>query len=396
MTLSQTLDLQNSEIAFRYLKTPELWRASWLFRAMGNSSLVRVGPQLVEFALRSHLPISPIVQHTLYKQFVGGESVSDCQKTIRKLAKYGVDTILDYAVEGGKSDDEFDQTARQLKETIELSVGYTSVPFAVFKVTGLCNNDLLRKVSDGGSLTQAEAKSWEKSRERVYSICELASKLGLKIMVDAEESWMQSAIDQLAHAAMEQLNRDRAVVYNTVQMYRHDRSNFLKHAIAHAEREGYHYGVKLVRGAYMEKERATAKKESKISPIHIDKLATDEAYDEMVQYCLDHIESVEICAGTHNESSTYLLARALDARQISRSDPRVCFSQLLGMSDNLTFNLAHHGYRVAKYVPYGPVVAVLPYLFRRAQENSSIQGQVGRELALITEELKRRRRGHRS
>lgn len=391
--MSQTLDLQNSELAFRYLKTPELWRASLLFRAMGNTSLVRMGPQMVELAMKTHLPISPLVQHTLYKQFVGGATVTDCQKTIAKLSQYGVQTILDYAVEGGQAEDEFDETAVRLRETINLCQAYDSVSFAVFKITGLCQNDLLRKVSEESSLTASEQKAWERAEDRVMSICRLAFEQNVQIMIDAEESWMQAAIDQLAHKAMALFNGERAVVYNTVQMYRHDRSQFLKNAIVEAEKGGYHYGVKLVRGAYMEKERDVAAKAAAISPIHVDKHATDAAYDEMLDHCLDRLDRVEICAGTHNEASTYRLAHALDQRGISRSDRRVCFSQLLGMSDNLTFNLAHHGYRVAKYMPYGPVVAVLPYLFRRAQENSSIKGQVGRELALINEELNRRKRG---
>ncbi len=385
------LNLRNTEVAFQYLSTPQLYRASLLFRAMGSPALVKAGPRMVGAALKLHLPITPLVQHTIYRQFVGGETVEECRQVIDRLAQFDVHTILDYAVEGGQDEAEFAKTYERLQATITASAALPSVPYAVFKITGLCDAALLTKVSVKETLSAAEQQRWGVVEARVLSLCEQAANSGLKIMIDAEETWIQPAIDGLAHQAMCRWNQGKAVVYNTVQMYRADRAEFLRQSANELAKAGVHYGVKLVRGAYMEKERESARRSRRASPIQVDKKATDQAYDDMLAHCIDHIEHMAICAGTHNESSTLLLAELLDQKGIARDDPRVCFSQLLGMSDNLSFNLAHHGYQVAKYVPYGPVVSVLPYLFRRTEENSSIQGQVGRELSMINEELTRRR-----
>lgn len=385
------LTFENTEIAFSSKSDFDLKRAQWLFRIIGNPTLTVVGKHLTNFALALRLPIKSAVKATIFKQFVGGETISESMAVAKSLEKYHVGSILDYSIEGKNEDADFESTTKETIKTIEAARGNDFIPFAVFKVSGLCRNTLLEKISTGEILNSDEANRFERLRGRVDLICQKAKEANTPVFIDAEESWIQPAIDGLATEMMEKYNHERAIVYNTLQMYRHDRLAHLRDAYAEAERRGYFYGVKLVRGAYMEKERERADELNYPSPIQPDKASTDRDFDAAVGFCLEHLDRIAVCAGTHNEVSSLRLAREMDRLKISHKDVRVYFAQLYGMSDHISFNLSDAGYNVAKYVPYGPVREVMPYLIRRAQENTSVSGQVGRELGLILREIKRRK-----
>jgi len=384
------LSFENTEIAFKHLSNPSLIRTYWVFRLINNNFLVKVGPPLTNFAIKIHLPIKGLIKATIFKQFCGGESITECNNTIKNLNKGGVGTILDYSVEGEDDELVFDETRDEIIKTIDRATQDRAVPITVFKVTGVGRFGLLEKLDAGTELTSAEQAEWEKVRQRVHRICSRASQAGIPVMIDAEETWIQKTIDGLALAMMQAFNKGKAIVYNTYQIYRHDKLASLKADFELAEREGFILGAKLVRGAYMEKERKRASEMGYPSPIQSDKQSTDRDYDEALRFVVDHLDRIALVAGTHNEQSCRLLTTLLAEKNIDLKHPHVCFSQLLGMSDNLSFNLAHAGFNVAKYVPYGPVEAVLPYLFRRAEENTAIAGQMSRELSLIVKERKRR------
>jgi proline dehydrogenase len=384
------LNFRDTSIAFQHLSDAQLKRKQLLFRAMANPSLATLGPGLVTTAMRLRLPITPIIRHTIFSQFCGGETIDECLVTAGHLARSKVGTILDYAVEGKQQEADFDAAFQELSRAIQVASTHSHIRFAVFKLTGIARFELMERVSRGATLGPTEQKEWERVEMRVHDLCKAAFQRKLKVMIDAEETWIQPAIDQLIESSMRQFNRSSPVVHTTMQMYRADGMLRLEKAYSAAQSGQYHLGVKLVRGAYMEKERARAKAENKDSPIHITKKGTDHDYDLALRFCINHIEQVGLCAGTHNESSSHLLTQLMAEKGIATNDPRIEFSQLLGMSDNLTYHLAHRGYNVSKYVPYGPVSAVLPYLFRRAEENSAIKGQVSRELQLIETEIKRR------
>ncbi len=383
-------DLGDTRIAFRQYTDRGLLRAYWLFRIIGMPWLNATGRVLTQAALAMRLPIKWAVKATLFKHFCGGETIDESLSTAQKLCDAGVGTILDYSVEGQEDDDSLDHTRDEILRTISAAQQRTDIPFSVFKVTGVSPTALLEKVSAGATLITEDSREWALVQARVERICQAAHEAGLPVLIDAEDSWYQPAIDALATRMMERFNRERAIVFNTIQLYRHDRLAFLQESFKAAERGGYHLGVKLVRGAYMEKERARAEEKGYPSPIHADKAAVDRDYDEALRFCVARLDRMAVMAGTHNERSTLLLARLMDEHGIARNDRRVWFAQLLGMSDNISYNMADAGYNVAKYVPYGPVRAVLPYLIRRAQENTSVAGQMGRELRLIMEERKRR------
>ena len=385
-------DLGDTRIAFRQYTSRGLLRAYWLFRIIGIPWLSATGRALTQFALLLHLPIKWAVKGTIFKHFCGGETIDESLNTAQKLGDGGLGTILDYSVEGQEDDDSLDRTRDEILRTISAAQQRKDIPFSVFKPTGLAPVHILEKVSPGAPLGKADARAWESAQGRVLGICQAAHDAGIPVMIDAEDSWYQPAIDALATRMMERFNRERAIVFNTLQLYRHDRLAFLEESFAAAERGGYHLGVKLVRGAYMEKERERAAEKGYPSPIHADKAAVDRDYDDALRFCITHIDRMAVMAGTHNEQSALLLARLMEVRGIARNDRRVWFAQLLGMSDNISYNMADAGYNVAKYVPYGPVRAVLPYLIRRAQENTSVAGQMGRELKLIVEERRRRAR----
>jgi proline dehydrogenase len=340
---------------------------------------------------RFKLPIKRIIRATIFKHFCGGEFIEDCEQTITKLHQFKVGSILDYSVEGKGDEAGFNLTTEEIIATIKRAKGNPAIPFCVFKPTGIASITLLEKVSLNAHLSQAELKEYQQTYERFKKICSTAAHYEVRILIDAEESWIQNAIDSIAENMMQHYNREKAIVYNTAQLYRHDRLAFLKSANQKAEEMNYFLGIKLVRGAYMEKERERASKMNYPSPIQPDKASCDRDFDDTLRFCIEHIDRIHICAGTHNEESSLLLAQLMEKKSIARNDERIWFSQLLGMSDHISFNLAHAGYNVCKYVPYGPVASVLPYLTRRVQENTSIAGQMGRELSLIIAERKRRK-----
>ena len=386
----EALSFENTEIAFRHYTDADLKRAYWLFKVINVNLLTKIGPPLTNLAIKIGLPITGIIKSTIFKHFCGGETIADSEQAIAKLAAGKVGTILDYSVEGEEEEIVFEETCAEVIRTIERAKGDTRIPLTVFKVTGIARFALLEKLDAKQVLNFEEKQEFERVKDRVKRICSRAAELEVPVMIDAEESWIQETIDELALDMMRLYNRKRLLVYNTYQLYRHDKLADLKVDIATAKKEGFILGAKLVRGAYMEKERKRAAERGYVSPIQPDKASSDRDYDLAVGECVQNLETVGFVAGTHNEHSCRLLADLLNKNGIEHQHPHVFFSQLLGMSDNLSFNLSDAGYNVAKYVPYGPVKAVLPYLFRRAQENTSIAGQMGRELALIIKEKQRR------
>ncbi len=384
------LDFSNTEIAFQSKNNAELRTSYLLFKAIGINWLVKMGTPLVEIAFALHLPIKPLIKHTVYKQFVGGEDINDCELAIDNLYKFGIGTILDYSVEGKEAEEDFDYTCKETIDTIHKAKNNPKIPFCVFKVTGVARFALLEKLNKNIPLNVDEQIEFEKVIGRIDSICKAAFENNVRLFIDAEETWIQIAIDNLATQMMQKYNKEKAIVFNTLQFYRHDRLAFLKENHQQAISDNYYLGVKLVRGAYMEKERARAKELNYTDPIQPTKEKSDIDYNLALTYCIEHIDRISICAGTHNENSSLYLAQLMSDNQIANNDNRIYFSQLYGMSDNLSYNLANAGYNVAKYLPYGPVKAVMPYLFRRAAENTSVAGQTGRELNLILKERARR------
>ncbi|MBI3521143.1 MAG: proline dehydrogenase family protein [Bacteroidetes bacterium] len=383
------ISFDNTENAFKAKSNSDLNRSYWLFKMVGNPALVKFGAKTAPIGLA--IGFKGLIKNTIFKQFVGGETINECDKTIAELGKYNIGTILDYSVEGKESEADFDACCKETIETIHKAKNDPHIPFCVFKVTGLARFDLLEKVSSGTVLTEAETREYERVKQRVHSICKESHAAAQPLFIDAEESWIQPAIDDLADENMALFNKEKAIVYNTFQLYRKDRLDFLKQTIAKGKTNGFHVGAKLVRGAYMEKERARAVEKKYPSPIQDTKEDSDKDYNLALEECVKHIEIMGLCAGTHNEKSSLFLVELLNKYAIPHADKRIFFSQLLGMSDHISYNLALAGYNVAKYVPYGPVKEVLPYLIRRAQENTSVKGQTGRELGLIIKEKQRRR-----
>ena len=382
------VSFSNTEIAFKRFSNSDLRKAEWLFRTFNYPWLVRNGPTMASLAVS--LGFKAVVKNTIFNHFCGGEHISACEATIDQLYRYGVGTILDYSVEGEEQESVFEATCLEIIHTIERAAGNDKIPFSVFKTTGIARFALLEKIQSGAALSTAEQAEWEAVRTRFARICRTAQERKVRIFVDAEESWIQEPIDSLAMEMMHLFNQEQAIVYNTIQLYRHDRLMYLTRTIQDTQ---CFMGFKLVRGAYMERERARAAELGYLDPIQPDKAAADRDYDAAIQVCIAHISRVSLCAGTHNEQSCIRLMKLMELHDVKPQDERVYFSQLLGMSDHISFNLSHAGYRVAKYVPYGPVKAVLPYLGRRAQENSAMAGQMGRELAMIRSERHRRTNG---
>jgi proline dehydrogenase len=387
----KSLNFDDTEIAFRNKSNNELNAAYWLFKLISSNFLTKVGPPITNFFLNIGLPIKGVIKATIFKHFCGGETIAECEHTIEQLAIGQVGTILDYSVEGEDEEAVFDFTCAEIIRTIERAAGDKRIPITVFKVTGIGRFGLLEKLDAKQELTTAEQAEFEKVKQRCERICRMAYDKNVPIMVDAEETWIQDTIDELAIDMMRLFNQKSIIVYNTYQMYRHDKLADMKadHLIAKAS--GFILGVKMVRGAYMEKERKRAAEMGYPSPIQPDKAASDRDYDASLDYCMEHINDIAIVCGTHNENSCRVLAQLLDKHGVAHNHPHVYFAQLLGMSDNLSFNLSDAGYNVTKYVPYGPIEAVMPYLFRRAQENTSVAGQTSRELGLIVKEKQRRR-----
>ena len=383
--------LDNTEIAFGGKSNAELKRAYWLFKLIGNPALVVVGRVFTNIALALRIPIGWALRGNIFKQFCGGENIGQCRNAVESLGKFNIGTILDYSVEGKESEADFENTKAEIMLTVQEAARSQSIPFSVFKVTGIARFSLLEKVNASAALSEKEQLEWERVEARVDAICAHAAQFDVPIFIDAEDSWIQDAIDALANKMMAKYNATSAIVYNTIQLYRHDRLAFLKKSHELAIAQHFFLGVKLVRGAYMEKERARAAERGYTDPIQSNKEASDRDFDLAVTFCLDHIDRISVCAGTHNERSSLHLAHAIDERKLNRNDKRIYFAQLYGMSDHISFNLSNAGFNVAKYLPYGPIREVIPYLIRRAQENTSVKGQTGRELTLIQREMKRRK-----
>ena len=390
-TTNLTLDFDNTEVAFDIKSDSELRKAAWLFGLMNKHWLVGIGSKIGIAAIRMHLPfVESIVKNTIFEQFCGGTTLDECSKVIKKLFRYDVRTILDYGAEGKEREEDFDFTMNETIRAIEFAATHKSVPVVSSKITGMARFDLLKNVHERNTLSPEEKAEFQKVFDRMDTICAVASKKGVSVYFDAEETWIQDPINLLVNTMMSRYNKERPVVFNTFQLYRTDQLDYLKESYEEARRKGYILGAKLVRGAYMEKERLRAKEHGYPSPIHPDKEATDKAYNEAIRFCVDHYETMGSSNATHNAESNMLQAELIAQKGIARNHPRLNFCQLYGMSDNLSFNLAKAGYNVGKYVPYGAVKDVVPYLIRRAQENSSVTGDMTREHRLVVKEMKRR------
>ena len=385
------INFNDTEIAFRDKTNADLREMHLLFKVMNNPNWVNIGKKLVNIAFTIHFPVEWMVKRTIYKHFCGGVSITDSSRLIDKLDKRNVGTILDYAVEGEESEDMFDATFQELLHVIKFAHKNKKTPFSAFKLTGIGSFDLMAKVSNNEPLNESETESYRLLLKRVDDICKLSYELDVPVLIDAEETWIQPMLDSVILDMMRKYNREKAIVQNTYQMYRHDRVDVIKQHHAIAQSEGFYLGLKIVRGAYMEKERARAKRMGYPSPIHPNKKATDSGFNEIIHYFVDNVDTISFMVATHNEESSQLLATLIDEHNLPRNHPHIYFSQLYGMSDHLTYNLAEDGYNVVKYVPYGKVKTMVPYLIRRAEENSSVTGQTSRELLLIEEEIKRRK-----
>jgi proline dehydrogenase len=403
------ISFDNTEYAFAYKANKELKKANLLFTTMGKQWLVNLGLKIMPAAIKLHIPFTKyIIRNTIFNQFVGGETLQETASVAKKLGAYNVEVILDYGVEGGEEGEHgFDNATEEFIRVIDYAATQTNIPFMSIKVTGMVRFSLLesidstmhnlegslmkRYLSAIGSLDKNEKEEWHKAVKRVTKICEAGSKQNIGVLVDAEETWIQDPVDALTILMMDIFNKSKPVVYNTIQLYRHDRLTFLKDSCAAAYERKFILGAKLVRGAYMEKERKRALDKGYASPIQADKQSSDRDYNTAVEFCIEHIEQIATIVASHNEHSNLFATQLLDTKKLSHNHPHIHFSQLYGMSDNITFNLAKSGCSVSKYLPFGPISDVIPYLMRRAQENSSVSGQMGRELGLIKKEIERRR-----
>lgn len=381
----------NTKSAFKLKSNTELDRAIFLFSMMNYSSLVKAGSALTKLSLKLHLPVETLIKKTIFEQFCGGVTEEDCKPVTKEMYDENLHSILDYSVEGKKTEEEFDSAMKKKLSLIEYANNSDEVSFAMFKPTGIGRFEIWEKVSEKISLSDEEKEEWERVQKRVDTLCSRAYELGVRLYADGEETWMQTAADELMEEMMRKYNKDKVLIFNTLQCYRWDRLNYLKDLHEKAKNEGFKIGAKIVRGAYMEKENARAKKLGYPSPICESKEATDVNFNSVLSYCLNHLEDISVFIGTHNEVSSYLALQIIEDKGVSIDDKRIWFSQLYGMSDHLSYNLARKGYNAVKLVPFGPVRDVVPYLLRRAQENTSVKGQTGRELALLREEKKRRK-----
>ena len=381
----------NTEIAFALKSDSELERAYFLFKLIESQPLVRIGTAVTNFALKAHLPVEGLIRSTVFDHFCGGVNENDCLSVVDKMYTKGVSSVLDYSVEGKEEETQFDAALEMTLKTIEFAKERDAIPFAVFKPTGFGRLSLYQKIGEGKSLTDSEQEEWNRVMARYEKVCKTAYEKDVALLIDSEETWMQDAADELVASMMQKYNKEKAIVFNTLQMYRWDRLDYLKKLHERAKAEGFYIGMKLVRGAYMEKENERAQEKGYKSPICVSKEATDENYDAAVLYMVENIDKMAIFAGTHNEQSSYKLMQLMQEKGLAKNDNRIWFGQLYGMSDHISYNLAAHGYNVAKYLPFGPVRDVMPYLIRRAEENTSVAGQTSRELTLIKKEKERRK-----
>lgn len=409
MSPFETLTFENTANAFAYKSDRQLKKAHLLFTAMSYNWLVQLGARLTPWAMRVGLPVSGIIRNTLFEQFVGGETLEETAKVAAMLQQFQVQVILDYGVEGGDyGEAEKDHSRDQFIKVIDYAATRPNIPYMSIKVTGIARFGLLEKLdammhAETGPLVRRyeaalrklpadERAEWQRVCDRMELICQTGAAKGVGVLIDAEETWIQDPVDALTMLMMDRYNKEKAIVYNTAQMYRHDRLQFVQDCYAAAEQRGFILGMKLVRGAYMEKERKRAAELGYPSPIQPDKASSDRDFNAAVTFCIDHIQKVALIVASHNEESNMLTTRLMDERGIAHNHPHVHFSQLYGMSDHITFNLAKSGFNVSKYLPFGPIKDVVPYLMRRAQENSSVKGQTGRELSLLRKEVQRRKR----
>lgn len=398
------ISFDNTEYAFAYKSDKELKKAQFLFSSMGYESLVKLGTRITPWAIRVGLPVKGLIRSTIFKQFVGGETLEETAKVADKLEEFGVQVILDYGVEGKEGEENFDHACEEFIRVIRYAATQANMPFMSIKVTGFARFALLEKLDAAATdksgfegrvhtevLNEAEKEEWARVVARMEKIIKAASENKVSVLVDAEETWIQDPVDAITMQMMAKYNRTRSVVYNTIQLYRHDRLQFLKDSFAQAQAHGFTLGAKLVRGAYMEKERRRAEAMNYPSPIQPNKESSDQDYNAAVAFSIDHLDRIALIVASHNEFSNLRTTQLLDQKKIPHNHPHVHFSQLFGMSDNITFNLAKSGFSVSKYLPFGPIGDVVPYLMRRAQENSSVSGQTGRELGLIRKEMQRRK-----
>ena len=381
----------NTQIAFSLKNTNELNRAYFLFKMISNPALVKMGTFLTNIALNLHLPVKGLIRATVFDHFCGGENEDDCLKVVDKMFVKNVASVLDYSVEGKEEEAQFDAALEMILKTIQFAEEKEAIPFAVFKPTGFGRLDLYEKVGLKIALSNDESAEWNRVEARFDTVCKAAFDKNVCLLIDGEESWMQDAADALVEQMMRKYNKNKALIFNTLQMYRWDRLDYLKNLHARSIASGFHIGMKVVRGAYMEKEQKRADELGYKNPICIDKQATDKNYNDALHYMVKHIDTMAIYAGTHNEQSAYLLMELMQNNGISKNDNRIWFGQLYGMSDNMSYNLAANDFKVSKYLPFGPVRDVMPYLIRRANENTSVAGQTNRELNLIAVERNRRK-----
>ncbi|MBA4743898.1 MAG: proline dehydrogenase family protein [Muricauda sp.] len=384
-------NFENTAIAFELKSDSQLERAYFLFKLISNEPLVRIGTAVTNFAIKAHLPVEGLIRATVFDHFCGGVNEEDCLPIIDNMYGNGVCSILDYSAEGKEVDNQFDFAMEKTLDILDFVKEKDAMPFAVFKPTGFGRFKLFEKISAQSELNEDEKAEWARIVNRFEKVCQKAHKLDVALLIDAEESWMQDAADDLVLDMMRKYNKEKTIVFNTFQMYRWDRMDYIKKLYGLASDEGFKIGAKVVRGAYMEKENDRANDKGYESPICKSKQETDENFDASITYMMEHLNQFTIFAGTHNEQSTLKLIDLMEKQGVPTNDERIWFGQLFGMSDHITYNLAAHGYNAVKYVPYGPVRDVMPYLIRRAEENTSVAGQTSRELALITKERKRRR-----
>ena len=388
MTTKRLFD--NTEIAFKLKNDSQLERAYFLFKMISKEPLVRIGTAATKFALNINLPVEGLIRSTVFDHFCGGVSEEDCMPVVASLKEADVHSVLDYSVEGKEEEAQFDATMEKVIELTYFAKEKNTMPFSVFKPTGLGRFEIWRKITEKEALTESEQQEWERIVNRYDKICKIAHDCDIALLIDGEETWMQDAADELCEKMMEKYNTEKPIVFNTLQCYRWDRLEYLKELHKKAKAKGYKLGFKVVRGAYMEKEHERAAEKGYPTPICENKQATDDHFNSVVNYILDHLNDISLFLGSHNEKSTYLAMEIIDAKGFLRNDPRVWFGQLYGMSDHISYNLAAAGYNVAKYIPFGPVKDVMPYLIRRAEENTSVAGQTSRELDLLKREKIRR------
>ena len=381
----------NTEVAFALKSDSQLERAYFLFRMIKSEPLVRIGTAATKFALKSHLPVEGLIRSTVFDHFCGGVTEEDCMTTIDKMYTKNVHSVLDYSVEGKEDEEQFENAKEKTLKIINFVEEKDAIPFSVFKPTGFGRIKIYQKITEKKKLTSSEQEEWDRIVARYEAVAKASFDKNIPLLIDAEESWMQTAADDLIEGLMEKYNKEKAIVFGTLQLYRYDRLDYLKKLHDRAKKKGFKIGMKLVRGAYMEKERERAQENGYKDPICKDKESTDKNYNAVLKYMFNNLEVMAIFNGTHNEDSSYLMMDLIDKSDYSRTDHRLWFGQLYGMSDNISYNMAKEGFNVAKYLPFGPVKDVMPYLIRRAEENTSVAGQTNRELELIKAEKKRRK-----